>query len=80
MTYRVVRTGTTDLLVFGPLVQPTLARHLPSVVPSGVRVVRPVEFGAPHLNDLCEPLEKDEFDLLVQFCNPVFKVGVTFQV
>ena len=70
----------TDLLVLSPLVRPTLAGHLPSVVPSGVRVVRPVEFGTPHLNDLCEPLEKDQLDLLVQFCNPVFEVGVTFQV
>ena len=50
------------------------------MVPSGIRVVRPVEFGAPHLNDLREPLEKDQFDLLVQFRNPVFKVGVTFQI
>lgn len=50
------------------------------MVPSGVRVVSPVEFGAPHLNDLGEPLEKDQFDPLVQFCNPVFKVGVTLQV
>ena len=72
--------GTTDLLILSLLVQPTLAGHLPSVVPSGVRVVCPVEFCAPHLNDLREPLEKDQFDPLVQFCNPVFKVGVTFQV
>ena len=50
------------------------------MIPSGIRVVHPVELCAPHLNDLCEPLKKDQFDPLVQFCNPVFKVGVTFQV
>lgn len=50
------------------------------MVSSGIRVVCPVEFGAPHLNNLRKPLEKDQLDLLVQFCNPVFKVGVTFQV
>ena len=56
---------TTDLLVLSPLVQPTLAGHLPRVVPSGICVVRPVEFGAPYLYDLREPLEEDQFDLLV---------------
>jgi len=50
------------------------------VVPSGIRVVTPVELGAPHLNDVREPLEKDQFDLLVQFCDPVLKVRVAFQV
>ena len=71
---------TADLLVLSPLVRLALTRHLPSVIPSGVRVVRPVELRAPHLNDLSEPSKEDHFDPLVQFCNPVFEVGVAFQV
>jgi hypothetical protein len=50
------------------------------VIPSGIRVVRPVELGAPHLDDLREPLKEDQLDFLVQFCNPVLEVRVTFQV
>ena len=73
-------TRATDLLVLSPLVQPALTRHLPGVIPSCIRVIRPVELGAPHLNDVCEPLKEDQFDLLVQFCNPVFKVRIAFQV
>ena len=71
---------TADLLVLSPLVRLALTGHLPSVIPSGVRVVRPVELCAPHLNYLGEPFKKDHLDPLVQFRNPVFEVGVAFQV
>lgn len=50
------------------------------MVSTGIPIIRPVKLGAPHLNDLREPLEKNHFDLLVQFRNPLLQVGVTFQV
>jgi len=78
--YHATITRITNLLVLNPLLQPPLTGHLPSVIPPGIRVVGPVELGAPHLNDVREPLKKDQLDLLVQFCDPVFKVRVTFQV
>lgn len=45
-----------------------------------VPIVRSVEFRAPHLDDMCKSLEQDAFDLLVEFRDPVVKVGVTLQV
>jgi hypothetical protein len=50
------------------------------VIPSSIRVVRPVKLGAPYQDDLREALKKDQFDLLIQFRNPVFEVGVTLQI
>ena len=50
------------------------------MVTTGIRIVRPVELGAPHLNDLREPLEQDQFNLFIQIRNPVFQVGIAFQV
>ena len=47
------------------------------MISSDIRVVRPVELGAPYLNDLHEPLEKYLFDPLVQFRDPLLKIGVT---
>ena len=80
MAYQTTNMGTTDLLILGPLVQPTLTRHLPSVIPSGIRVVRSIELGTPYLNDVYEPLKKDLFDLFVQFRDPVFEIRITLQV
>ena len=69
-----------NLLIFSPLVGPTLTGQLSRVIPPSIRIVCPVKLGAPHLNDLREPLEKHQLDLPIQFRDPVFQVGVTLQV
>lgn len=80
MRYETVNTKRANLLILGPLVRPSLARRFPSVIASGIRVIHPVKLGAPYLNDLHEPPEKYLFDPLVQFRDPLIKIGVTLQV
>ena len=80
MKYQAADRGATYLLVLSPLIGPTFTGHLACVIPPSIRIVHPIKLGAPYLNNLCEPLEKNQLDLLVQFRDPVFKVGVTLQV
>ena len=75
-----MNTKPTNLLILGPLVCPTLAGRFPNVITSVIRVIRPVELGAPYLNDLHEPIEKYLFNPLVQFRDPLIEIGVTLQV
>ena len=70
----------TYLLFLEPSPISPLVRNIPQGRQGALRVVLPVELGAPYLNDLREPLQEDAFYPLVELSDPMLEVGVAFQV
>ena len=70
----------TYLLFLEPSPISPLVRDVPQGRQGALRVVLPVELGAPYLNDLREPLQEDAFYPLVELGDPVLEVCVALEV
>ena len=68
------------LLFLKPSTVSPLVRDVPQGWQSTLRIILPIEFGAPHLDDLREPLQEDAFYPLVELGNPVLEVCVALEV
>ena len=64
-----------DLIVFDALVAPPLGVRVPSSF-----VISTVEFRAPDLDDVGQPLQQDAFDLLIKLRYPVLEICVAFEI